>query len=205
MMTDQSTGSEAGWLSRIRNSSFGLTLIALAGIAAGVASTTEAVDKIAISVGLKKNSLQLAQDDEKAKFSRELIRLTWQRLYLMRRYVLAIEQNYSSAERDKDWDRYLAVLEAWNRDLMVNILGLNQHYGEAKSADFEHGIQPQFGALHYCLESLHTQGSKLTCKLSSTKDLGAIKRGLDGLNVDLYCFVRAIDAKNQACHVGRGA
>jgi hypothetical protein len=140
---------KAQWIRKISQSPFGLTVAVLAGLLAGIASTTEAVDKIAIWIGLKPNALQLAKDDERAKFSRELTKAAWNRLYVMQRYVSATKNNYSQADRDKEWERYVTTLLEWNRDLMVNILSLDQYYGTAKRNEFEHGIQQQFWSIAF--------------------------------------------------------
>jgi hypothetical protein len=98
------------WLDRIKDSSLGLTLAGVVGILAGIASTTDTVDKLAVWTGLKPNALQLAKADEKAAFSRQLTKAAWHRLFLMRRYVLAVNSNFSEADRAKEWDKYSVVL-----------------------------------------------------------------------------------------------
>jgi hypothetical protein len=177
----------------------GLTIAALVGLLAGIATTTEAVDKILIWVGLKPNALQLAKDDERARFSRELAKAAWNRLFVMQRYVSAVKQNYPQIEQDKEWERYIAALLDWNRDLMFNILSLQQYYGTAKRNEFEYGIQPQFGQLHSCLAILRRPSPKVRCPLSETNDIAVIESGFETLNNDLYCFVSGLPDKNQQC------
>ena len=113
------------WFKRIKQSSLGVTIAAVAGLLVGMAATTDSIDKLSVWVGLKPNALQLAKESEKAQFSRDLTRLAWQRMFSMRRYVLALKENYSEGERSKEWEKYLSVLEIWNRELMVNILSLD--------------------------------------------------------------------------------
>ena len=72
----------------------------------------------------------------------------------MQRYLSAVTDNYPQMEQDKEWERYTTALLDWNRDLMFNILSLQQHYGTAKRNEFEYAIQPQFVKLHFCLGSL---------------------------------------------------
>ncbi len=191
-MAEQTTA----WLSKFQRSPFVLTLAALAGLVVGIASATEAVDKIAIWVGLKPNALQLARDDERARFSRELTRAAWHRLFSMRRYVLAAKGGYAEEDREKEWSVYSTVLGEWNRDLMVNILSLEQHYGSAKRDEFEQSIQREFGRLHYCIEGLRRPASDLRCELSATRDIAVIEHGLDLLNRQLYGFVSGLPHKD---------
>jgi hypothetical protein len=186
-------------LTRLRSSRLGLVAIVLAGVLGGIASTTEAVDKIAIWVGIRPNALQLARDHEKAQFSRELTKAAWSRLFLMRRYLLGAKNNYGEAQREKEWERYLTALDEWNRDLMVNILSLQQLYGTSKRREFEERIQPAFGHLHDCLEALRHPSSDWQCPLSATRDIAAIEKGMDRLNAQLYCFVSGLPEKGAEC------
>jgi len=187
------------WLDKIKESTLGLTVAGAFGLLVGVASTTEAIDKLAVWTGLKANALQLAKADEKAAYSTQLTRAAWHRLFLMRRYVLAVKSNFSEGDRAKEWDKYSISLEAWNRDLMVNILSLSQYYGEAKRNEFENTIQPAFGKIHYCLEGLRYPSSGPICKVSSTRDIAAIERALDSLNGQLYCFVSGLPDRDVRC------
>jgi hypothetical protein len=183
------------WFKRIKQSSLGVTIAAVAGLLVGMAATTDSIDKLSVWVGLKPNALQLAKESEKAQFSRDLTRLAWQRMFSMRRYVLALKENYSEGERSKEWEKYLSVLEIWNRELMVNILSLDQYYGSSKRDEFEGVIQPAFGQLHYCIESLRYPGAKVECKVSASKDVSAIEGAIDKLNGQLYRFVSGLPNK----------
>jgi hypothetical protein len=187
------------WLERVRRSSIGLTIAGLAGLLIGIAATTEAVDKIFIWAGLKPNALQLAKDDERAKFSRELARAAWNRLFVMQRYVSAVKENYPQVDQDKEWERYVTTLLDWNRDVMFNILSLQQYYGTAKRNEFEYGIQPQFGKLHSCLVVLRRPSPNTRCPLTETNDIAVIESGFQSLNNDLYCFVSGLPDKNEQC------
>jgi hypothetical protein len=187
------------WIERIRHSRFGLTLAAFAVLIAGVASTTEAVDKIAIWLRIKPNALQLAKDDERARFSRELTKAAWHRMFVMQRYASTVKNDYTEIERNREWDRYVAILLEWNRDLMVNILSLEQHYGADKRNEFEYGIQPRFGQLHSCLVVLHRPSPGIQCSLSPTADIEAIEGGFAQLNNELYCFVSGLPDRGAKC------
>lgn len=195
----QKKAAQDDGLTRLRNSRLALAAVAIAGVLGGIASTTEAVDKITIWVGLKPNALQLARDHEKTQFSRDLTRAAWGRLFLMRRYLTGAQNNFSDAQREKEWERYSNALDEWNRDLMVNILLLQQLYGASKRKEFEERIQPAFGDLHRCLESLRHPSADLQCPLSASKDLAAIEKAINRLNAQLYCFVSGLPDKDTQC------
>src|SRR5262245_55335088 len=125
--------------------------------------------------------------------SREFTRAAWHRLFAMQRYVSMVEAGYPANDQDRAWERYAAIFEEWNRDLMVNILSLEQHYSAyGKRDEFENMIQPAFGRIHACLEGLRRPGTTIACSLSDTRDIKIIKEALDSLNQHLYCFVTGL-------------
>ncbi|WP_188261985.1 hypothetical protein [Azospirillum tabaci] len=167
-------------------------------------------DKAQVQLGLKPDSLQIANEDAKGKFSRELTRSAWRRMFWMRRYGLAVEDGLPTQDRKDTWESYLKVLDEWNADLMVNIMLINKYYGLEKRRFFEQKIQPQFGELHSCINRLHykeiyEKKNSSTCKFSGQNSEEEIqnavefRKRLDSLNIDLYCFVSGLDAKGRFC------
>lgn len=67
------------FVERVRSSTLILAFGSLAGALTVSASTTDSVDKLLVWAGLKKNALQLAEDDKRGEFSRALTRLAWKR------------------------------------------------------------------------------------------------------------------------------
>jgi len=189
---------ETGWIGRVRRSHIVVTMAALGGLVVGIASTTEAIDKIAIWTGLKPNALQLAADDARARFSRELSRAAWYRYYLMFRYLALVKGKNPESDRERVWNKYQEALEDWNRDLVLNELSLRQYYGGEKSSELKHRIQPQFSKLHSCLEGLHAPQSTFPCPLSPGRSIPVIEKGLDHLRHDIYCFVMGFPETNAA-------
>ena len=112
----------------------------------------------------------------------------------MQRVVYAVKNNFTADEREKEWNAYSEVLRDWNRDLMVNILLLQQFYGTEKRNEFENVIQPKFGSINYCLEGLKHPASAPTCKITD------IERALEDLNAELYCFVSGLPKEGTRCH-----
>src|SRR5262245_2925878 len=82
---------EARWFVRLRSSPVGLTVSALVALLIGAAAATDAFDKLLIWSGVKPNALQLAEDNDRGRFSRDLTRSAWRRLFWMRRQVLAMQ------------------------------------------------------------------------------------------------------------------
>jgi hypothetical protein len=95
------------------------------------------------------------------------------------------------------WERYATVFEEWNRDLMVNILILQQQYGTTKRDQFENIIQPGFSSVHECLEGVRRPSTTIACPLSATHDIKVINGSLDRLNQDLYCFVTGLPERGK--------
>jgi hypothetical protein len=149
----------------------------------------------------------VARDDERARFSRDLTRAMWHRWFTMNRYLSTIEAGFPGLDQDRAWDRYATVFEEWNRDLMVNILSLEQYYqGTLKRDQFENRIQPMFRRLHACLQGLrrpetatkccpYPEPKARECEQSSTpptRDLDRIRIEMGRLNQDLYCFATGL-------------
>jgi hypothetical protein len=178
------------WFHHLRRSPWVLTIVAVGAILTGLAAWTQAIDTLLLFTGVKPNALQLARDDERARFSRDLTRAAWHRLSAMRRYVSTVEAGYPALDQDRAWERYAAIFEEWNRDLMVNILSLEQHYhGYGKREQFEKVVLPTFATIHQCLEGLRRPTTTIDCELSKTRDIDVINQALERLNQDLYCFV----------------
>jgi hypothetical protein len=181
---------QADLFRRLQRSPWTLALVAIGAALTGLAAWTQAIDTVLLFTGVKPNALQLARDDERARFSRDLTRAAWHRLFSMRRYVSMLEAGYPALDQDRAWERYAAIFEEWNRDLMVNILSLEQHYhGYGKREEFENVILPAFTSLHKCLEGLRRPATTIECEMSKTRDINVINQALERLNQDLHCFV----------------
>ncbi|ARO32335.1 hypothetical protein NXC14_PA00038 (plasmid) [Rhizobium sp. NXC14] len=186
------------FVERVRGSTLILAFGALAGALTVSASTTDSVDKLLVWAGLKKNALQLAEDDKRGEFSRALTRLAWKRLFWTRRVILTEKYSYDQSEKDKTWDAYLTTVDAWNENLMINIVGLNRYY-LGKGEVFEGSIQPKFGTIHYCLERIRHPSSNIECKLSPDSSIGSLETAVDELNFSLYGFVCGLSDEDQRC------
>jgi hypothetical protein len=170
-----------------------LAVVAVGAVLTAIATWTESVDRLLVFTGVKPNSLELVRGDERARFSRELTRAAWHRLFAMQRYVSTVEAGYSTLDQDRAWERYAEIFEEWNRDLMVNILFLEQYYrAQGKRDQFETAIQPAFARIHACLEGLRRPKTTIVCTLSETHDIKIINQALEQLNRDLYCFVTGL-------------
>jgi len=194
-----SRGHQANWFHRLQRSPWTLAIVAVGAVLTGLAAWTQAIDTLLLFTGIKPNALQLARDDERARFSRELTRAAWNRLFAMRRYVSTVEAGYPALDQDRTWERYASIFEEWNRDLMVNILSLEQHYhGYGKREEFENVILPAFTTIHRCLEGLRRPTTTIECELSKARDINSINKALEQLNQNLYCFVFGLpDPKRQ--------
>ena len=161
---------EASWFRALRRSWLGLTIASIAVIFVGFANLTDAIDKALVFFHLKPDALDLARDDERSRFARELMRLAWQRLATMNKYRVMVEREYPQSEQDTAWQQYAAVFDEWNRDLMANIIGLEQEYNQGKSSQFENRIQPAFTQLHDCIQGMRRPSDKIPCFLSLSHD-----------------------------------
>lgn len=175
-----------------------VVLAFLAGTLVALASTVNAVDRLMIWFKFAPDALQLAHEDARARFSREFVRAAWGRWFLMQRYISAIEIELSPEDKSKIWARYLEARDEWNRDLMVNILSIDQFYGADKRYLFEGPIQSIFGSLHACLASLHYERPQVACPISKSRELKAIKDQHERLNFLLYCFATGLSEKSKA-------
>lgn len=135
----------------------------------------------------------MAQAGEKEKFSRDLTKAIWYRLYMTRKILIAqTKTNVTDAEKEKAWDHYQTMLDDWNRDLMVNILSLSRFYGRTKSVQFEHLIQTRFVAINECLELIRRPVGETFCMARYNQDLRGLERYIDDLDAKLYCYVSGL-------------
>ncbi|WP_375304418.1 hypothetical protein WI560_19205 [Bradyrhizobium sp. A11] len=192
--------TEARWLANWGRSRIGLSLTAVAALVASLAAFSESTDKIAIWVGLKPDSLQIAQDGERAKFSRDLARSMWFRLFLSRKVLLAAEGELTSLERNKLFEQYDQMLSDWNRDLMVNIMSLAQYYDKEKARQFERQVQPSFVWLNKCLDDIkRSKTLRDECEFTADPGTRKVAAFIDDLNAKLYCFMTGLPQSGREC------
>jgi hypothetical protein len=189
-----------------------IILVALGLGTIGVGNVVEAIDKTLVFFHVKPNALEIARDDERSKFSRDLMRLLWRRLAAMDKYrVKATDESFSQAERDSAWQGYVSVFDEWQGELMLNIISLKKYYGDEKSSVFEGetaeiledktaGIQGHFNLYHNCLERIRTKNSDFQCKAVEIDQNGDLtERSLCKLetmakiiNGNIYCFITGL-------------
>jgi hypothetical protein len=151
------------WIDRAKSS----TIALLAGVAGALlANATDLTDKLLKVTDrfgwTRSEGVLLAQDSAKSKFSEDLIRAAWRRLFYAdlytRRVVDATSVSLVSHEIVTDieeaWKLYISSLSEWNANLMINIVGLEHYYDASKSLDLEGPIQSQFIALDKHLRDL---------------------------------------------------
>ncbi|MCO5963703.1 hypothetical protein [Sinorhizobium meliloti] len=143
-------------------------------------------------------AMTLARDTEKSRFSDNLIRSAWKRLFLADRFSRRVLDGAPSVEVLSAWNNYLQALLEWNTDLMVNIVGLEGYYDMHKSIVFEVEIQAKFAAVDQAIRQLYlapyTQGVIYqTANVATGKplQLGAdVFKATDDARASLYVFVR---------------
>jgi hypothetical protein len=193
--------SAFAWIEQLMNSKIAFSLGAIAVFLTWLLSTVDTVDKLLVAVHLREPHLAVTESDKRSEFSRAFIRSAWLRLYLMRRVLMVQIPGYPQTAKDKEWDSYKVALDNWNADLMINILSFQQFYGDGKRYEFENILQPTFAGIHYCLESVNSPELKLPCEISNPPDPAKLRKALDLLNVNLYCFASGLDEKGQRCSV----
>lgn len=162
---------------------------------ARVGDFADGFEKIRLFVGLKKDALDLAKDDAKARLSRDFTRVAWRRLLWMERYASAVERALPTDVQKDSWNTYVKALDDWNADLMVNYVLMSEYYGSAKRNALEWNIQPRFVELNLCLTELRYEALKLdfNCPYregSTVRDRARnLGKKLADLRGDLYCFV----------------
>ena len=79
------------------------------------------------SVGLiQEKTLQLAADNAKGDFSRQLIDLAWRRLFWSRNYVEKVHLRRPQSELDYSWNKHLDTVADWSAEYMVNVNGMEK-------------------------------------------------------------------------------
>ena len=192
-------GRGSALVSRAASSPLGLTAIALAIIVVGLGNFTDALDKLLVFLHVKPDALEIAHDDERSRFSRDLMRLAWYRLAAMNKYRVMVEKTYPQSEQDSAWQQYATVFDEWNQNLMVNIVGLQQNYNEAKSSQFESSIQSAFTTYHNCLQGVRHPNDNIACAVSPTHDPRQLELFSKWINYNLYCFVVGLPRRNYPC------
>ena len=216
-MTEEAKGepsankdSEPKWLSTVRRSWPVAVLVAVVAVFAGIKDISEGYEKLLVTLHLKPDALDLAQDTARGQFSDTLTRTAWKRLFWTRRYVSAIEFKMSDADVAEIWKGYMTAVEEWNDNLMVNIVGLRHYYGNTKRIEFEDGIVPLVNSIHTCILKIrfpaaYNDEATRLCKFPHISPLPpntqAISGAVNALNTQLYCFVTGLDAKGESCQV----
>ncbi|WP_457811349.1 hypothetical protein [Sinorhizobium meliloti] len=186
-------------IQRLSKSSIAV-IAAMCGAALSTAlDLSDKVGKLSDRLGwTQSEAMTLARNTEKSKFSDQLIRSAWKRLFLAERFSRRVLDGAPSAELTKAWSDYLQALLEWNTDLMVNIVGLETYYDQHKSFVFEHEIQDKFAAVDQAVRLLYlspyTQSAiyqTASVILEKPDQLGAeVFRLTDDARASLYVFVR---------------
>lgn len=183
----------------------------LVAVFGGYKEISEGAKEILVALHLKPDALELAQDTARSQFSDNLARTAWKRLFWTRRYLTAVELSLSETDQTEIWKGYIASVEDWNDNLMVNIMGLRHYYSEEKKSAFEIGILPMENSIHSCLlriryPSAYSKNGRNQCTFpgsqrSTTANIDIIGQENDALNSQLYCFVAGLDRKGKNCTV----
>ena len=160
-------------------------------------------------------ALELAHDNAKASFSRDLARSAWARIYWMKRYAQVAELGLPEDELNGIWTGYLQSLADWNENLMVNVISLETFYGADKRRQFEQNVQPAFGDLHACLIRIrffpaYEQRGDSGCTFRSGEvgqlghdNVALFNRKMNEMNTLLYCFYSGLNEAGEQCKVSR--
>jgi hypothetical protein len=204
-------GSEPKWMSTLRRSWPVAILVTLVAVFAGIKDISEGYEKLLVTLHLKPAALDRAQDTARGQFSDNLTRAAWKRLFWTRRYASSIEFKMSEADIAEIWEGYMAAVEEWNDNIMVNILGLRHYYGNMKRIEFEDGIVPFVNSIHECILKMrfpaaYKDETNRLCKFPRydnplPPNTQAILGAVNSLNSQLYCFVTWLDTKGESCKV----
>jgi hypothetical protein len=188
------------WVSRLQRTWLGMSIIAIVGFVAGAAAVQKQTTDLLVFLGVQtSDAMAIAQNDARSKFTQDLTKEAWGRVFRARRYLLTVRYSFPPEEQEEAWKQYLEATASWNVNLMLNIMMLNYHYGNSRSGYFEHTIQPRFGKIHYCLEIIrHPKNTGILCELASGLNPERLERWIDKLNANLYCFVTGLPLEDDS-------
>ena len=181
------------WIIRVKNHKIFAAVLFIGIAVIGIATFTDAVDKILVFSRLKADALTLARDSARDEFSRRLTRSAWRRLYWSRVYLTRTKLGATLQEREEAWRALLEAAEDWNVNSMIDIDGLDYYYGSKKSEQFEFSIQPKFDTITTSIRTLR-YGTIQRGEDPSEAEIERINDLVDSLNVELYVFVRGFRA-----------
>jgi hypothetical protein len=145
-----------GWISKLQRSSVFVLGALIGGAAVTLLGVSDKVLNITDRLKLTTSeALVAAQETAKSNFSDHLMRNAFQRIFLAQIYAQRVADKAGQSDVDEAWRSYIQSLIEWNADLMIYIVGLKIHYGEAKSLEFEDRIQNDFRALDAAVRCLH--------------------------------------------------
>jgi hypothetical protein len=100
-------------------------------------------------------TIMLARDSEKSRFSETFIRMAHRRIIPGEIFARRIEDGTAAELIDDAWKSYVAALVDWNADVMINIVGMEYYYTPQKSADLELIILPKFVEFDVAVRTLY--------------------------------------------------
>ena len=176
----------------------------------GIGNVVDGIDKTLVFFHVWPNALEIARDDERGRFSRDLMRLLWHQLAAMDRFREKAIANYSRAEQDSAWEEYVKVYDEWQKELMVNIIGLKQYYDNRKSHEFESDVRDSFNSYHNCIEHIRNPiDQQFTCEITKAinfekectnkGDACRLEIASNTLKSNLYCFITGLPEKDKSC------
>ena len=156
-------------------------------------------------------ALRVAEQTAKSDFSDRLTRMAWRRLYWARIFGQRIVDEAPLNEINDAWVRSIEATADWNAEVMIFIVGLQQHYTLKKSRYFEFTILPAFERLDTALRAIRLSDAMRKTRSSqpmTDADRAAVKKlfgdVLDrhqNLNLLLYEFARCFKPDNPEVNV----
>ena len=134
---------EPAWLVRIRNAPTIAVLSMLIGAIVGFSTMLDSVFNIRHHF-TKSESFVLAEESAKSDFSDQLAQRAWRRLFWADNFSARVLHRASISDIDASWKKYIDSDADWNANIMISIVGLEQHYNVERSRMLEDEIQPLF-------------------------------------------------------------
>jgi hypothetical protein len=148
-----------------------------------------AMSSLAERTGIRPDALDLANENSKGAFSRQLTELAYRRIFWASNFTARLRRQAPQEDVGLAWQRYMDTVEEWSANLVNSQQQLRNYYGDDKEREFTACIHKGFRLIHRRVVDMRYSRAG-----PDRASLQATSAAIDAVNEDVYFFVLRLSA-----------
>jgi hypothetical protein len=135
---------EPVWLVKLKRTGLYVVAMLIGGLVVGIGNFADLIGK-SYDRFKPSEALVLAENTAKSKFSDELARRAWRRLFWADNFCARVITHAPISDIEASWGAYIDSDADWNANIMISIVGLEHYYDASRSEELEEKIHTVSG------------------------------------------------------------